>query len=147
MNIFKIIFDPILDALRDKTVEMLYDESNKVIVKVNKDERLQWENKLLTLHSHLKGWIENDIEIPKYIKKEYPFNVADYCVKVNKAYLVKDLLPDYYKRLKIIEQRDRIDRTVNAIFKIIEYTIIGICISTILILLYSIMFGEPSFIP
>ncbi|MDL2141742.1 hypothetical protein QQY79_04360 [Flavobacterium tructae] len=145
MNIFKIILDPILGDLRDKTLEALYDESIRIMEKEQMEIDLQWEKKLLTLHGHLYYYIANNAEIPANIKKEYPFHVADYCVKANKEHLVKDLLADYYKRLKTIKRRNSIVYIVNGIFKVIEYAIIGVCIFAILLVLYSLVFGKPDF--
>lgn len=145
MSIFRSILDPILDTLRDEVMHKLYDESIKIIKEEERKQNLIWEKKLLTLHNDLKGWIENDIPIPNYIKKEYPFNIADYCVQANKPHWVKELLPAYYKQLKVIKKRDRTERFINGIFILIKIAIITICISFILLLLYSIIFGKPHF--
>jgi hypothetical protein len=112
------------------------DEWNKMIAK---HETLMNEDQM---RNDIKGWIENNIPIPKYLREKEPYFVADVCLNANRADLIPDIYPQYLKQRKNYERAERIENWINGIGCLLNLIITLAFWAFIIYLIYSITTGK-----
>jgi hypothetical protein len=85
-----------IDMEREYQKKKEKEEMNKEWHRIN-DPIIEKRDKLV---KEIRGYIDNDIPIPKHLIYDQPYAVVDACAKTNRMDLADKIFPEYNSKLK-----------------------------------------------